>query len=304
MNILITGVSGYIGSRLAPRLQRDGHSVRGFSRRPDGVELDLPVAKGDAVSGVGLDDALQGIDTAYFLIHSMEPAADGAFPLRERVAATNFARAAERAEVKRIVYLGGLIPADRTVSAHLSSRLETERILLASSSCAVALRASIVIGAGSRPFRFLVRLIERLPVLAVPAWRTNRTAPIDERDVIELLARSATDREVSGQSLDVGGPELVSYGELIDRIREHMIVVRPTISLRRLTLTPIASRISALIADEEYELIGPLMEGLNSDLLPRDNRAAELLGVKLHSLDAAIERSLREWEETDELAAR
>ena len=304
MNILITGVSGYIGSRLAPRLQRDGHSVRGFSRRPDGVELDLPVAKGDAVSGVGLDDALQGIDTAYFLIHSMEPAADGAFPLRERVAATNFARAAERAEVKRIVYLGGLIPANRTVSAHLSSRLETERILLASSSCAVALRASIVIGAGSRPFRFLVRLIERLPVLAVPAWRTNRTAPIDERDVIELLARSATDREVSGQSLDVGGPELVSYGELIDRIREHMIVVRPTISLRRLTLTPIASRISALIADEEYELIGPLMEGLNSDLLPRDNRAAELLGVKLHSLDAAIERSLREWEETDELAAR
>ncbi len=304
MNFLITGISGYIGSRLAPRLQRDGHSVRGFSRDPDEVPLDLPVVKGDAVSGVGLDDALQDIDTAYFLIHSMEPAADGAFALRERVAATNFARAAERAEVQRIVYLGGLTPANGTVSAHLSSRLETERILLASSSCAVALRASIVIGARSRPFRFLVRLIERLPVLAVPAWRTNRTAPIDERDVIELLARAATDREVCGQSLDVGGPELVSYGELIDRIREHMIVGRPTISLRRLTLTPIASRISALIADEDYELIGPLMEGLNSDLLPRDNRAAELLGVKLHSLDAAIERSLREWEETEELAAR
>lgn len=304
LNILITGISGYIGSRLAPRLRRDGHAVRGFSRHPGRVTLDLPVVRGDAVYGVGLDDALEDIDTAYFLIHSMEPARDGAFNVRERVAATNFASAAERAGVSRIVYLGGLVPRDGRVSRHLSSRLEIERILLASTPCAVAFRASIVIGARSRPFRFLVRLIERMPILAVPAWRTNRTTPVDERDVVELLARAASNDGVCGESLDIGGPDLVSYGELIDRIREHMIVGRPTLALPRLTLTPIASRISALIAEEEYELIGPLMEGLNSDLLPRDNRAAELLGVKLHSLDAAIERSLREWEESEELAAR
>ena len=179
-----------------------------------------------------------------------------------------------------------------------------EGILLGATPCPIALRASIVIGARSRSFRFLVRLIERLPVLAVPAWRTNRTAPIDERDVVELLARAATNDSVCGMSLDIGGPDIVSYGELIDRISEHMLVDRPTIGLAGLSLTPIASRISALIADEEHALIGPLMESLGQDLLPRDDRAARLLGVTLHSLDAAIERALREWEQAEPLAAR
>jgi hypothetical protein len=160
-----------------------------------------------------------------------------------------------------------------------------------------------VIGAGSRSFRFLVRLVERLPVLALPAWREHRTRPIDERDVIEMLARSATNDGVCGQSLDIAGPDLVSYQQLIDRIREHMLVGRPTIGLG-LTLTPIASRVAAVIAGERHELIGPLMEGLTADLLPRDDRAAELLGVRLHSLDAAVERALRECDDEGSLAAR
>src|SRR5437763_246033 len=184
LNILLTGVTGYVGSVLAPRLLRDGHSVRGFARDPSRARLEeVPVLAGDAVSGEGLAQALEGV-------------------------------------------------------------------------------------------------------------------------VIELLAGAATNQEVCGQSLDAVGPDLVTYGELIDRIREHMLVSRPTIGFNRLTVTPIASRISALIAGEDHSLIGPLMESLDEDLLPRDDRAARLLGVRLHSLDAAIEHALGEWEAAEPLAAR
>jgi uncharacterized protein YbjT (DUF2867 family) len=306
MNILVTGITGYIGSRLTPRLQREGHMVRGFSRHPGPVDLGIPVVTGDAVTGVGLAEALEGIDVAYFLIHSMEPVidGDGGFNLRERTAAENFAQAAKDAGVRRIVYLGGLVPAAGPASVHLASRLAVENILLDATPDSVAFRASIVIGARSSMLRFLVHLVERLPILPLPAWHTNVTRPIDERDVIEMLARAAASDRVGGQSLDVGGPDVVSYAELIDRIRHHMLVGRPTISFKRLTVTPIASRISALIAGEEHALVGPLMESLGENLLPRDDRAAELLGVRLHSLDAAIERALRDWEATERLAAR
>jgi uncharacterized protein YbjT (DUF2867 family) len=304
MNVLVTGITGSVGSRLAWRLKRDGHVVRGFSRRRDLASVGVPVISGDAVTGEGLERALDGIEVAYFLIHSMEPSLEAPFPARERRAAENFARSARAAGVRRVIYLGGLQPDSSSVSPHLRSRLEVERLLLEAAPCAVALRASIVIGARSRSFRFLVRLVERMPVLAIPAWRNNRTAPIDERDMLELLARAAVKDSVCGEVLDAGGPEVVTYGELIERIRDLMLVDRPALQFKRLTVTPIASRLSALIAGEDHELIGPLMASLDGDLLARDGRAAQLLGVRLHSLDAAIERALREWEAVEPLAAR
>jgi uncharacterized protein YbjT (DUF2867 family) len=305
MNVLVSGATGYVGSRLAPALQRAGHQVRGLSRYPGAVNGGVPLVTGDAVSGKGLEEAMAGVRVAYFLIHSMESvAADGPFGDRERMAAENFARAAQAAGVERIIYLGGIVPSDGPASAHLRSRLAVEEILLGALPNSVAFRASIVIGARSRSFRFLVRLVERLPVLAVPAWHTYRTTPVDERDVIELLARAAVGDEVRGQSLDIGGPDVVTYGELIETIREAMLVGRPTISLKRLTVTPIASRLASVIAGEEHALIGPLMESLDGDLLPRDARAAALLGVRMHSLNAAVERALRDWEAVEPLAAR
>jgi uncharacterized protein YbjT (DUF2867 family) len=304
VNILVTGVSGYIGSLVVPRLLRDGHSVRGFARQPERVQAGIPVIGGDALTGQGLDRALDDVEVAYYLMHSMERAEADGFPARERAAADRFVAAASAAGVRRIVYLGGLVPEGGPRSAHLASRLEVERTLLAGSPSSVALRASIVIGAGSRPFRFLVHLVERLPVLALPAWRDNLTSPIDERDIAEMLARCATNEEVGGLSLDAGGPDTVSYGELITMIRDSMLVGRSTLRLGRFTLTPIASHIATVIAGEEHELIGPLMESLGSDLLPRDKRAAELLKVRLHPLEAAIEHALRVWEQTERLAAR
>jgi hypothetical protein len=119
-----------------------------------------------------------------------------------------------------------------------------------------------------------------------------------------VLARAATSKPVCGRSLDAAGPDVVTYGELIERIRDHMLVGRPTVTFKKMTVTPIASRISALIAGEDHALIGPLMESLDEDLLPRDDRAAEIMGVRLHSLDSAIERALRDWEAHEPLAAR
>jgi uncharacterized protein YbjT (DUF2867 family) len=305
--ILVTGASGYVGAALIPQLAAGGHAVRAFARDPARVTVPVDaIVTGDAVTGAGLDAALDGVDVAYVLIHSMETAGAGAdaFADRDRRAATLFAEAAQRAGVRRIVYLGGLVPPQRVASPHLASRLEVEEALLHATPEALALRASIVIGARSRSFRFLVRLVERLPVLALPSWRDHRTRPIDGRDVLAYLVAGATSDAIDGAvSLDVAGPDEVSYGALIDRIRDALLVGRPQIRLG-FSLTPVASRVAAAIAGEDHALIGPLMEGLDGDLLPRDDRAPQLLGIRPHRLDAAIERALREWEATEELRAR
>jgi len=254
------------------------------------------------------------VEVAYYLIHSMErsSAGWGPFAERERLAAKNFGAAAGRAGVRRIVYLGGLLPREASrsagtpprdgLSAHLASREGVDRILRASVPEPVSMRASIVIGARSRSFRLLVHLVERMPVLALPAWRQFRTQPIDARDITEMLAASAT-APVAGAALDAGGPEVLSYGEMVSRIAELMLVRRPALGLR-VSLTPLTSRVTAAIAGEEPELVLPLMGSLSGDLLVSGEDAAVRLDVPLHSFDAAVEHALGEWERFEPLAAR
>jgi len=330
MRILVTGASGFVGSLLVRRLHADGHAVLALGRDRERVRLaltqergetngagraaaaDVQVMRGDALTGEGLADALEGVQVAYYLIHSMERARPecGGFEQRDRVAAETFASAARRAGVARIVYLGGIAPhwdvrpdgAGARASRHLASRETVEQILLAAVPDALALRASIVIGARSRSFRLLVHLVERMPVLTLPAWHRFATAPIDERDVIEMLVAAAT-AQLPRRSLDVGGPQALTYGQMLTRIAELMLVNRPAVGLR-VNLTGLTARVAAAIAGEDPELVVALMEGLQGDILPADDRAAELLGVSLHSFDSAVEHALREWEESEPLAAR
>ncbi len=314
VEILLTGASGFVGSRLLPELLRDGHTVRAMTRDPARLRAQAPkdaraleVVRGDAVSGEGLAGALAGVELAYYLIHSMEPAAGGGdgFVERELLAAENFAQAARAAAVRRIVYLGGLVPRWGSRSArsrHLASREAVESVLLAAVPDSLALRASIVIGARSRSFRLLVRLVERMPVLALPSWERFRTQPIDERDVTAML-RAAARSPVSGEVLEVGGPDVLSYGEMLERIAEEMLIGRPALRMR-VSMTPLAGRLAAAIAAEHPELVLPLMEGLQGDLIAREDHAAERLGVRLHSFDSAVAHALAEWERAEPLAAR
>jgi uncharacterized protein YbjT (DUF2867 family) len=287
------------------RLIGEGRQVRALARDPAPLEgAGVEVAQADVIEGTGLAAALDGCETAYYLIHSMEQGArDGAFAGRDRLAADNFARAAQEAGVERIVYLGGLVPAGGAGSPHLRSRLEVEQILLDAIPDSVALRASIVIGAGSSSFQLLVRLVERLKVLPMPAWRDNRTRPIDERDAIEYLARAPVTEAARGRSLDIAGPDVVTYGQMIERIAESMGVGRVPIGLG-VSLTPPAAAVVARVTGLDLELVRPLMESLEYDLLPRNDEAEEIFGLRPRPFSRAVEHALAEWETIQPLAAR
>ena len=301
---LVTGSTGYVGGRLIERLRSEGRSVRALARDTsrfapvDGVE----VTQGDLLRRETLARALEGCSTAYYLVHSMERGSNG-FAGRDRIAAENFVAAALDAGVERIVYLGGLVPELGPQSDHLSSRLEVEEILLAGLPRSTALRASILIGARSSSFRILVRLVSSLRLLPLPAWRDNRTQPIFEGDAIEYLARTPATPEAEGRSLDIVGPEVLSYGEIVERIAEAMGVGRLPLPVPA-TQTPAASAVVSAVTDQPIELVRPLMESLSHDLLPRDDDARRIYGMRPHPFDRALEHALRDWERSEALAAR
>jgi len=303
---LIVGATGYVGTLLTEALIQEGRSVRALSRHPrPAAGGPVETVRGDVLRDEGLDAALRGCDVAYYLVHSMEAGASS-FEARDRQAANNFVAACRRAGVERVVYLGGIEP-NGPLSAHMRSRLEVERILMEGLSGTTGLRASIIIGAGSPSFRLMVRLIERVPVLPLPPWRRRRTQPIAERDVVRCLARTPLIEGTAGRSIDLVGPEVMTYAEILQGIADELGVDRAEVKFRVFT-APAFAAVAAAIAGSDVDLVSALMGSLNSDILPRSERAAEemaeLFGVRPLSFTRAVRRALADWEREEPLGAR
>ena len=239
LTVLVTGASGYIGGRLTPRLLEQGHQVRAMTRDA-GRLRDVPwadqvqIVQADALDPASLQAALEGVDVAYYLIHSIDTG--GAFEDKDRLAAHAFAEAARSAGVSRLVYLGGLSPAGETLSPHLRSRAEVGDILLDSGVPTAVLQAAVIIGSGSASFEMLRHLTERLPAMITPKWVRNRIQPIAVRDVLRyLLACTALPPEVT-RRFDIGGPEILTYLDMMRRyaavagLRKRLIVPVPILS--------------------------------------------------------------------------
>jgi lipocalin/uncharacterized protein YbjT (DUF2867 family)/ligand-binding SRPBCC domain-containing protein len=293
--ILLTGASGYIGSRLLRVLEADGCAVRCLARKPERVTAKRPttrVVRGDCLDEASLEAAMEGVEQAYYLVHSM--ASGPAFAARDREAAANFGRAAARAGVRRIIYLGGLGGDDAgSLSTHLKSRLETGEALRTAGVPLVEFRASIVVGAGSLSFEMIRALVERLPAMVCPRWVDTRTQPIAIDDVLAYLRAALELPENREGVFEIGGPEVVSYG---DMMREYARLR----GLRRLlvpvpVLTPRLSGLwLGLVTPAQARVGRALVEGLRTPTVVRSSAALETFAIRPMMLREAFMHAIDE----------
>jgi uncharacterized protein YbjT (DUF2867 family) len=291
--ILLTGASGYVGSHLLDELRARGRHVRALVRDPDRADLrsGVQLHKGDAVKGEGLAEALAGVRTAYYLIHSMgrgaSPSED--FAARDRAAAFNFGEAASAAGVERVVYLGGLGPTGPDASIHLRSRHEVAE-LLGRRVPLVYVRAAMVIGPGSASFEMLRHLVKRLPLMVTPRWVDTRSQPVAIEDVVRTLADAGEQADVPAE-LQVGGAEVLTYREMMRRTavvlgrRPPLIVKVPVLSPR------LSSYWVSLVTPVEAGLVRPLVDGLKTEMVVDEPPPAGLNDRPL-GFDAAVRAAL------------
>ena len=291
--VLVTGATGFIGKRLISALLEEGIAVRCLVRQKDAkLPSQAEVVQGDLLERPTLDSALRGIDTAYYLVHAMSGDRAG-FERRDRLAAENFVAAAEKQGVRRVIYLGGLGEEGDKLSEHLTSRLEVARILQRGKFKTTYLRAAVIIGAGGASFEMIRSLVERLPVMVTPRWVSTRCQFIAVKDVIAYLIGCLKDERTSGQTYDIGGPELLSYREMMERfaeIEKKFIMILPVPFL-----TPkLSSYWVWLITPIKPSISMPLIEGLGNEVICHDNEIRKILPIPLTGYDEAVRLALAE----------
>lgn len=294
--ILLTGGTGYVGGRLIPVLEHRSARLRCLARSPDKLRARVNeatgVVRGDVLDEPSLDRAMEGVHSAYYLIHLMSGSKD--FERQDRRAALNFAGSARRAGVKRIIYLGGLgDDADPGLSPHLRSRHEVGQILRESGVETIEFRASVVIGAGSLSYELLKSLTERLPVMLCPRWLTTPTQPIAVDDVLSYLLAALELAPGESRIFEIGGREVSTYGGLIREYAQQRGLRRWLISVP--VLTPYLSGLwLALVTPSTFEIGRHLIEGLKNPTVVRDRSALEVFPIHPMGVKEAIQRAIAE----------
>lgn len=296
--VLVCGATGYVGGRLVPRLLGEGYRVRCFARSPEKLAVypwrdspDLEVVQGNLENSADIQRAAEGVDVAYYLVHSMVAAGD-AYAERDRTLARTFATAARQAGLQRVIYLGGLGELGEGLSKHLASRREVEHVLREHGVPTTVLRAAMIIGSGSASFEILRYLVDRLPVMIVPKWVDTKTQPIAIRDVLRYLVGCLRVETTIDQTIDIGGKDVLTYGQMMHLMAEKIGLKRRVI-LPVPVLTPrLSSRWIGLVTPVTSKIARPLAEGLRNRTVCRDNKAIQLMPGPLFNVDDAVDAAL------------
>jgi uncharacterized protein YbjT (DUF2867 family) len=291
--VLVTGATGFIGSHLASELEKGGHRVRAMTRHPETYQgAGQPVA-GDVADLDSLTKAMTGADAAYYLVHSL---ASSDFERKDAEAARNFATAAARAGLDRIIYLGGLGRENQDLSPHLRSRRQVERLLAEGPVPVTVLRAAIVIGHGSISWEITRQLVSHLPAMVVPHWATTRTQPIALVDMIAYLVGVLEPPEARGQTYEVGGPDVLTYAEMMQRVaRIRYNRWLPLISVPLLT-PRLSSHWLSLVTDVDTATAKNLVSSMSNEVVVTDFSIQALLPGRPLSYDDAVREAFKQRE--------
>ena len=291
--LLIAGSTGYVGGLLANQLAGRGLAVRCMARSPEKAAASFDdrceVVRGDVLEPESLKPVLDGVELAYYLVHSMGRGGNDDFGERDRQGARNFAEAAKEAGVKRIVYLGGL---GEGKSEHLRSRQETAEQLASTGIPLTYFRAAIVIGAGSESLRTIAYLVKRLPAMITPSWTKTKTQPIAAADVVAFLAAAPDFPESSGREIEIGGRDVTTYGGLLDLAAEAQgMRRRPRLGVPLLSPT-LSSHWIGVITPVDTGVARPLVEGLSTETVVNDQSGMELFDIETTPLVDAMREAV------------